>query len=137
MLTALAAILALIPLAVGFNINFISMFAELNPHIFFGGDNQVFWAPLSWTIIFGLTFAFFMTLLMVPAMYLIAERLRRPMRNMYGGKWISMLGIPPLTLVFIPLMVFTALRHRSDVARRRRKLGNSPTANEAFIGSWL
>jgi multidrug efflux pump len=137
MLTALAAILALIPLAVGFNINFITMFSELNPHIFFGGDNQVFWAPLSWTIIFGLTFAFFMTLLMVPAMYLIAERLKRPMRTMYGGKWISMLGIPPLTLAFIPLMVITALRHRSDVARRRRKLGNNPTANEAFIGSWL
>jgi multidrug efflux pump len=137
MLTALAAILALIPLAVGFNINFISMFAELDPHIFFGGDNQVFWAPLSWTIIFGLTFAFFMTLLMVPAMYIIAERLKRPMRTMYGGKWISMLGIPPLTPAFILLMIGTVIRHRSDVARRRRKLGNSSTANEAFIGSWL
>ena len=137
LLTALAAILALIPLAVGFNINFITAFAELNPHIFFGGDNAVFWAPLSWTIIFGLTFAFFMTLLIVPAMYLIAERLKRPMRNMYGGKWISMLGIPPLTLVFIPLMVITAFRHRRDVARRRRKLGDSKTVNEAFMGSWL
>ena len=135
LLTALAAILALIPLAVGFNINFITMFADLNPHIFFGGDNAVFWAPLSWTIIFGLTFAFFMTLLMVPAMYLIAERLKRPMRNMYGGKWISMMGIPPLTLLFIPLMIITAIRHRRDVERRRRRLGNN--ANEAFIGSWL
>src|SRR5690606_41204176 len=85
LLTAIAAILALLPLAVGFNINFITMFSELNPHIFFGGDNAVFWEPLSWTIIYGLTFAFFMTLVMVPAMYLIAERLRRPMRRMYGG----------------------------------------------------
>ncbi|HEY1115030.1 MAG TPA: efflux RND transporter permease subunit [Chitinophagaceae bacterium] len=135
LLTALAAILALIPLAVGFNINFITMFSELNPHIFFGGDNAVFWAPLSWTIIFGLTFAFFMTLLMVPAMYLIAERLKRPMRNMYGGKWISMLGIPPLTLLFIPLMIVTAIRHNRDVERRRRRLGSR--ANEAHIGSWL
>jgi multidrug efflux pump len=135
LLTALAAILALIPLAVGFNINFITMFADLNPHIFFGGDNAVFWAPLSWTIIFGLTFAFFMTLLMVPAMYLIAERLKRPMRNMYGGKWISMMGIPPLTLLFIPLMIITAIRHRRDVERRRRRLGNN--ASETFIGSWL
>src|SRR6185295_7459215 len=105
MLTALAAILALIPLATGFNINFVTMFSELDPHIYFGGDNVVFWKPLAWTIIFGLAFAFFMTLVIVPSMYLIAERLRRPMRQMYGGKWVSILGIPPLTLIFIPLMI--------------------------------
>src|SRR5206468_7226022 len=96
LLTALAAILGFIPIAIGFNINFITMFADLNPHIFFGGDSVVFWKPLSWTIIFGLAFAFFMTLLIVPSMYLISERLKRPMRTMYGGKWISLLGIPPL-----------------------------------------
>jgi multidrug efflux pump subunit AcrB len=101
MLTAIAAILALIPLAVGFNIDFVTMFSELNPHIFFGGDSASFWKPLSWTIIFGLSFAFFMTLVIVPAMYLIAERLKRPMRRQFGGTWISMLGIPPLTLLFI------------------------------------
>jgi len=105
MLTAMAAILALIPLAVGFNINFVTLFSDFNPHIYFGGDNTVFWKPLSWTIIFGLAFAFFMTLFMVPSMYLIAERLKRPMRNMYGGKWISFLGIPPFTPVFLHLLM--------------------------------
>ncbi|HEY2726341.1 MAG TPA: efflux RND transporter permease subunit, partial [Parafilimonas sp.] len=80
LLTALAAILALIPLAVGFNINFVTLFSDFSPHIYFGGDNTVFWKPLAWTIIFGLAFAFFMTLIIVPSMYLIAERLRRPMR---------------------------------------------------------
>jgi multidrug efflux pump subunit AcrB len=93
LLTALAAILALIPLAVGFNINFITLFTDWNPHIFFGGDNAVFWKPLSLTIIWGLMFAFFMTLLIVPAMYLIAERLKRPMTKFYSGKWISILGL--------------------------------------------
>ena len=137
LLTALAAILALIPLAVGFNINFVTMFSELNPNIFFGGDNAVFWNPLSWTIIFGLIFAFFMTLLVVPAMYLISERLRRPMRNMFGGKWISMLGIPPLTFVFIPLMFVTWFKHSRDVARRRRKLKGDENTNKSFIGSWF
>ena len=107
LLTALAAILAFIPIAVGFNIDFVRLFSELNPHIFFGGDNVAFWKPLSWTIIFGLAFAFFMTLIIVPAMYLIAERLKRPMRRMYGGKWISFVGIPPLILLFIPLMIAT------------------------------
>src|SRR5688572_12081949 len=136
LLTALAAILGLIPLAVGFNINFITMFRDLNPHIFFGGDNAVFWKPLSWTIIYGLTFAFFMTLLIVPAMYLISERLKRPMRRMYGGKWVSIMGIPPLTLVFIPMILATMVVHRRDVLRRRRKL-KSERVNNAFIGSWL
>jgi multidrug efflux pump subunit AcrB len=138
LLTAVAAILGLIPLAIGFNINFVTLFAELDPHIFFGGDNAVFWKPLSWTIIFGLAFAFFMTLLILPAMYLIAERLRRPMRNMYGGKWISFLGIPPITLLFIPFMLLTMFRHNYKVGRRRRKLaGKKEKANEAFIGSWF
>jgi multidrug efflux pump subunit AcrB len=136
MLTALAAILALIPLAVGFNINFVTLFSDLSPHIYFGGDNTVFWKPLSWTIIFGLAFAFFMTLVILPSMYLIAERLRRPMRRMYGGKWISILGIPPLTLLFIPLMIITSINHRIKVARRRRKV-DPKTANEAFVGSWF
>ncbi len=104
LLTAMAAILALIPLAIGFNINFVTLFSDFSPHIYFGGDNTVFWKPLSWTIIFGLSFAFFMTLFMVPSMYLIAERLRRPMRNMYGGKWISFLGIPPFTPIFLYLV---------------------------------
>ncbi|AEW02037.1 copper transporter [Niastella koreensis] len=138
LLTAVAAILGLIPLAVGFNINFVTLFSDLNPHIFFGGDNVVFWKPLSWTIIFGLAFAFFMTLLILPAMYLIAERLRRPMRKMYGGKWISFMGIPPLTFLFIPLMLVTMGVHSYKVSRRRRKLaGKKEKVNDAFIGSWF
>jgi multidrug efflux pump subunit AcrB len=134
LLTALAAILALVPLAIGFNVDFVQMFADFNPHIFFGGGNASFWKPLSWTIIFGLTFAFFMTLIMVPAMYLIAERLRRPMRRLFGGKWISMLGIPPLTLLFMPLMLITMLKHRNDVKRRKAR-GNKDT--EKWNESWL
>jgi multidrug efflux pump subunit AcrB len=134
LLTALAAILGFIPIAVGFNIDFISLFTHLNPHIFFGGDNVAFWKPLSWTIIFGLAFAFFMTLIIVPSMYLIAERLRRPMRRMYGGKWISMMGIPPLIFAFIPLMIYTAIRHGVKVRRRRAKLNSN---DEKLLGSWF
>ena len=135
LLTALAAILGFIPIAVGFNINFVTLFSELNPHIFFGGDNVAFWKPLSWTIIFGLAFAFFMTLFIVPAMYLIAERLRRPMRRQFGGKWISMLGIPPLTFVFIPLMFVSTWIHNKQVKRRAAK--NNANGDAVFNGSWF
>jgi multidrug efflux pump len=93
LLTALAAILALIPLAAGFNIDFVGLFTDWNPHIFLGGDNASFWKPLALTIIWGLIFAFFMTLLMVPGMYLIAERLKRPMNSFYKGKWVSFFGL--------------------------------------------
>ncbi len=137
LLTALAAILAFIPIAVGFNINFVTLFSELNPHIFFGGDSVAFWKPLSWTIIFGLAFAFFMTLVLVPAMYLIAERLKRPMRTMFGGKWISFMGIPPLIFLFMPLMIVTAFRYFRDVKRRRNKLKNDEAASETWNGSWF
>ncbi|RYF90465.1 MAG: efflux RND transporter permease subunit, partial [Chitinophagaceae bacterium] len=135
MLTALAAIFGLIPLGIGFNINFVSLFEHLDPQIWFGGDSASFWKPLAWTIIFGLISAFFMTLVIVPAMYLIAERLRRPMRRMFGGKWISLLGIPPLSIIFLFCMIAVAIRHGFDKRRRRRKLGDS--ANRAFVGSWF
>ena len=105
MLTAIATILGLLPLAVGFNIDFVTLFTNLNPHIFFGGDSVVFWGPLSWTIIFGLIFAFFLTLIMVPGMYLIAERLRRPMEQFYGTKFIALFGFTgPFFFIFVAIM---------------------------------
>ncbi|MEY5069658.1 MAG: hypothetical protein RLZ47_1520 [Bacteroidota bacterium] len=72
LLTATATILGLIPLAVGLNIDFALLFSEFNPHIYFGGDNVAFWGPLSWTMIFGLSFATFLTLILVPCMYLLS-----------------------------------------------------------------
>ena len=72
-LTASATILGLVPLAIGFNINFVTLFTELNPHIFIGGDSVAFWGPLAWSIAFGLSFATFLTLVLVPAMYLLTE----------------------------------------------------------------
>ncbi len=69
LLTAITTILGLMPLAVGLNIDFVSFLENFNPHIYFGGDNSVFWGPMSWTVIFGLAFATFLTLVVVPAMY--------------------------------------------------------------------
>jgi magnesium-transporting ATPase (P-type) len=64
-----------------------------------------FWGPLSWTIIFGLIFSFFLTLVMVPSMYLMAERLKRPMEKFYGGKFIALLGFfGPFFFIFVGIM---------------------------------
>ncbi len=71
LLTAMSTILGLVPLAIGLNINFGTLLTELNPQIYIGGDNQAFWNPLAMTIIFGLSFATILTLVVVPAMYTI------------------------------------------------------------------
>jgi multidrug efflux pump len=76
LLTAATAILGLIPLASGMNIDFVSLFEHFNPKIYFGGDNVAFWGPISWTIIFGLTFSTFLTLLVVPAFYHLLWRVK-------------------------------------------------------------
>lgn len=76
LLTAITTILGLLPMAVGMNINFFTLFTDLDPQIYFGGDNVVFWGPMSWTIIFGLTFATFLTLVIVPVMFILIERFK-------------------------------------------------------------
>ncbi len=76
LLTASATILGLIPLAFGFNIDFVTLFTHGDPHIYFGGDNVAFFGPLSWTMIFGLAFATFLTLILVPALLYLAESIK-------------------------------------------------------------
>ncbi|MEO8587945.1 MAG: efflux RND transporter permease subunit [Flavobacteriales bacterium] len=76
LLTAVTAVLGLLPLAIGLNFNFFTLFSELDAHIHMGGDNTIFWSPLSWAVIFGLTFATFLTLIMVPVMLLIIQKIK-------------------------------------------------------------
>ena len=76
LLTAITTVLGLIPLAFGININFITFFTDYNPHFYIGGENVMFWGPLSKTVIFGLVFATFLTLIIVPIMYYILFRVQ-------------------------------------------------------------
>ncbi len=87
LLTASATILGLVPLAVGLNMDFVTLFEEFNPHIYFGGDNVAFWGPLSWTMIFGLSFATFLTLILVPAMYYLNERAKARIYGWMGKNY--------------------------------------------------
>ncbi|GEP89509.1 Multidrug efflux pump subunit AcrB [Chitinophaga terrae (ex Kim and Jung 2007)] len=89
LLTAIAAILGLIPLAVGFNIDFASLFSHFNPHIFFGGDNVAFWGPLAWTMVFGLVFATFLTLILVPVMYAMNKRSIDVLDRYKAPRWLK------------------------------------------------
>lgn len=90
-LTATATMLGLVPLAVGLNINFATIFTELDPHIYFGGDNVAFWGPLAWSIIFGLSFATFLTLMFVPALYELDYTVRLKLKRRRNLKRIKAL----------------------------------------------
>ncbi len=76
LLTAITTVLGLVPLAVGFNIDFFSWLSTYDAKIYFGGDNNIFFAPMSWAIIYGLTFATFLTLVIIPSLYLLMHKLK-------------------------------------------------------------
>jgi multidrug efflux pump len=126
-LTATATILGLLPLAFGMNIDFVTMFTQLKPHIFFGGDSAVFWAPLCWSMIFGLSFATFLTLILVPCMYLIMVQLK-PMEQFYGGKWVA------YTAIILP--VFLLLRIIYGFANHFKSSEIAPLPNIKYTGSF-
>lgn len=81
LLTALTAVLGLIPLAIGLNFDFFGLVTDFNPHLYMGGDNVIFWGPLAWTIIFGLTYATVLTLVMVPVMFYLVKRTKYWLRD--------------------------------------------------------
>lgn len=91
LLTAITTVLGLIPLAIGLNVDFIGLITRFDPDFYMGGDNVMFWGPMSWTIIFGLTFATFLTLVLVPVMYLMTESIKRRLR---GTEKVSNPGMP-------------------------------------------
>ena len=76
LLTAMTTILGLLPLALGININFKTLVTELNPNFYIGGENVAFWGPMGWAIIYGLTFATFLTLVVVPILYYLINKIK-------------------------------------------------------------
>lgn len=82
-LTAITTVLGLIPLSIGLNIDFFSLFNEWDPNIYIGGDNVIFWGPLAKTVIFGLSFATFLTLIIVPATFLISYQIKLKWKNLF------------------------------------------------------
>ncbi len=77
LLTAITTVLGLVPLAVGMNINFFTLVTDLDPQFYLGGDSAAFWGTMAWTVIYGLVFATFLTLIVVPVMYWLAFLMKR------------------------------------------------------------
>ena len=84
LLTAITTVLGLIPLAIGFNMDFFSLFTEFDPKIYFGGDNVIFWGPLAWAVIYGLLVATFLTLIIVPVLFLMVHQFKGRLLSWFG-----------------------------------------------------
>ena len=89
LLTAITTVLGLIPLAIGLNIDFVGLMGHYDPNIYFGGDNNIFFSPMAWAIIYGLTFATFLTLVIIPAFYLLMFKFKIWVFNLLGMKFKS------------------------------------------------
>ena len=92
LLTAITTILGLVPLAIGFNINFFTLLADFNPNIYMGGDNVVFWGPLAWTVIYGLMIATFLTLIAVPILFFLITQFKMWLKSKFADKPIEALA---------------------------------------------
>ncbi len=82
LLTAITTILGLIPLAIGLNINFFTLFSNFDANIYMGGDNVVFWGPLAKTVIYGLLIATFLTLIVVPILFYLVTKFKMRMKGL-------------------------------------------------------
>jgi multidrug efflux pump subunit AcrB len=88
LLTAITTVMGLISLAVGLNISFGSLLSSFDPEFYIGGDMVAFWGPISWTVIFGLSFATFLTLILVPVMYRISVIIQKKFHNWFSPKTV-------------------------------------------------
>ena len=84
LLTAITTVLGLLPLAIGLNINFAKLLREGNPELYMGGQNADFWGPMAWAVIYGLVFATFLTLVIVPVMYYLSDRITLRLKRLVG-----------------------------------------------------
>ncbi|WP_299581924.1 efflux RND transporter permease subunit [uncultured Sunxiuqinia sp.] len=84
LLTAITTVLGLVPLAIGLNFDFLTLYTHFEPDFSLGGESTAFWGPMSWTVIFGLSFATFLTLLIAPVMYMLTIRINFRIKKMLG-----------------------------------------------------
>ena len=86
LLTAITTILGLLPMAIGLNFDFKGLFQNYDANMYFGGDMAEMWSPMSWTVIFGLTFSTFLTLIIVPVMYRLSTLAQKKLMYLFDNK---------------------------------------------------
>lgn len=91
-LTAVTTTLGLVPLAIGFNFDFITLVnnpllfvTHLGEYIYWGGEQAAWWGPMAIAVIVGLSFATFLTLILVPVLYSVIERAKMSLNRIFFG----------------------------------------------------
>ncbi len=84
-LTAITTVLGLVPLAIGLNFDFFGLFTNLNPEFYWGGVQAAWWGPMAIAVIAGLTFATFLTLILVPVLYSLFDDFDQYARRVFLG----------------------------------------------------
>ncbi|MBT8399768.1 MAG: efflux RND transporter permease subunit, partial [Rhodothermia bacterium] len=92
-LTALTTIIGLIPLTFGIGVDFVGLLTDFRPNFQFGSENTQFWGPMGTAIISGLTFATFLTLVIVPVMYSVFDSLADKMQSLLHGQTHAETGL--------------------------------------------
>jgi len=92
-LTAITTTLGLVPLAVGFNFDFITLvnnpiefFTHLGEYIYWGGEQAAWWGPMAIAVIVGLLFSTFLTLILVPVLYSVIERGKQSLQQLFFAR---------------------------------------------------
>jgi multidrug efflux pump subunit AcrB len=86
MLTALTTAIGLVPMAIGLNMDFVTLYTRLDPQLYFGGDQAAWWGSMSVTVLVGVLAATFLTLILVPVMISLSDDLGAFLRRTFLGE---------------------------------------------------
>ncbi len=121
-LTAITTVLGLVPLAVGLNFDFEGLYSRLEPELYWGGIQAAWWGPMAIAVIAGLTFATFLTLILVPVMFSLIDDVE---------DWLARTFVYPPDRALAKARTEAAAKERADTVPEPAGLAQESTPRPA------